>query len=206
MTVNCVFKIEIFPDKDQRKEIKRVSEAVGKIRSKLIHELVRQYNCMGMFYSESEALVWALEMSVEVNIGAFEIVHVVRESYSHFMKIVDLSRGKSIKRRPRPTFPFIEIPAAIFDYENRMVSIPHIGKVRYRPNPKCDPESKKGRVFLGSQGATSYILVDFREKQPIINKIKIRLRPTRNLDMIISDGSTIASSSKFRSGEPNGSV
>lgn len=186
------FKVEFLPDFRQRKDFKKVLDAVGSVRSHVVNDLVRQYNTISLFQSEREVAESVLEDAMASGLLECSVRHAVTEAYARFLLLVSGAKGGEIMRRPRVTVgSSVEIPKdeVLFSAFERVVMVPYVGLVKYRPNlfmsPKVFGETSENthqllgnvtRICAGLAGQVYFVLIDRREEgsdaasQPKIRK------------------------------------
>lgn len=174
------FKIEIFPDFAQRKELKRIMNAVSDMKCRILSELARQYNQMNLFQSEALIYDFIIEQGSNDGLTDQSIRYAVHEAYQFFLAITRESLSNELKFRNTDKRPLIDIPKSevIFSVQNKVANIPYLGLARYRPNLKYKNQVVR-KTFLCAEGSRYFILVDCRDDRVMKITPRLRKRPGR---------------------------
>lgn len=189
------FKVEILPDFHQKKELDVVFSAAGGVRLWTLHELIRQYNTVGLYQSEQEIARTATAQA-EPCLLECTVRHAVNEAYAQFTELVKSALGGEISLRVRRSASVLaEVPKeeVTFATADTFLRAPYVGLVRFRRNRFITADLNRGgptenvqwlfsnirKMFLGSSGQIYFLLVDCREGAAPAVHPRVRRRPRR---------------------------
>jgi hypothetical protein len=166
-----MFKVELYPDLQQKKEINAIEKEAGKLFKLTEKELADQYNLVSnprSFHSEQLIMKVILENKKNLDLdllSEFSKTSIIESAYASFLQRVYDANGKNIEfRAGRRIKPEIGIPVneVIFSKNDKTVVIPYIGLTRFKQHKSISAilQNEMSRMFIGTMNAYFYLLID----------------------------------------------